>query len=557
MTARTERIPFDNILEEVGGSGRFQMLTFVIMTITKIFPSIMSTVPVIAAYLQKHTCRISQGMEVPGNGSLVLDSCVIYRNETPNLKIECTEWDFDQSIFTSTIRSRYSLVCGRGFLTELSTTLFFLGFMVGSAAYGVLSDRVGRLAAIVITGTHLSLAGIGSSFAPNYWSYALLRFITGIGNGGLLATGFTYMAEVVEVKNRVFYCLLVHNGFSYGTCVTALIGYLIRDSVWNQLASALPILLVWLYPLVLPESPRWLYTTGRMERAEKAVKYVARVNGKEFSDQLRTRAFDQDVVLTRSSDLKTIELEEISESSERKVQTPAPSEDSYFHIFKSRPLTLTTIINWFSWFSVSAGFFAVIYTLGDIGGNIFLNLFLGGIIELPARGVMLLIARRWGSVRGMSVSFLVASLGCFVNAVLIAFPSVKVGLQVTSVFNKFWLTAAFDLIWSYSGELYPTVIRNLGVGTGSMWARIGGMFAPQVRLLFDIWLPLPLILMGTLPLLAGLLCILLPETRNHPMLETVSDMLELVVNGTRFADRKTKEALRKKKAEEEEEEKNA
>lgn len=551
MATGNQRMAFDEILEEVGGSGRFQMMVFVIMTVTKIFPSIMSTVPVVAAYLQKHTCRVSVGMEVPGNGSLVLESCFVYRNDTPDLKMECTEWDFDQSIFTSTIRSRYGLVCSWGFLTELSTTLFFLGFMVGSAAYGVLSDRVGRLAAVIITATHLSFAGIGASFAPNYWSYALLRFITGIGNGGLLATGFTYMAEVVDIKHRVLYCLLVHNGFSYGTCVTALIGYLLRDSVWNQLAAALPILLVWLYPLVLPESPRWLYTTGRMKRAMKSVQYVARVNGKPFSDDLRARAFETDVVLTGSSELKNIELENMTGDSEEKKENDAFKKDSYFDIFKSRPLTLTTIINWFSWFSVSAGFFAVIYTLGDIGGNIFLNLFYGGIIELPARIVALFVARRWGRIRAISISFLISAIGCFVNAVLITFPSAKVGLQATAVFNKFWLTTAFDTIWAYSGELYPTVIRNLGVGVGSMWARIGGMFAPQVRLLFNVWLPLPLILMGSLPLLSGLFCIFLPETRNHRMLETISDMKELVVTGTRFADKKTKEAYRAREEEHE------
>lgn len=39
---------------------------------------------------------------------------------------------------------------------------------------------------------------------------------------------------------------------------------------------------------------------------------------------------------------------------------------------------------------------------------------------------------------------------------------------------------AFPTAYLYSGELFPTVVRNVGVGSGSMCARIGSMIAPFI-----------------------------------------------------------------------------
>lgn len=39
---------------------------------------------------------------------------------------------------------------------------------------------------------------------------------------------------------------------------------------------------------------------------------------------------------------------------------------------------------------------------------------------------------------------------------------------------------SFPTLYLFSGEIYPTVIRNIGVGTGSVCARVGSMIAPFV-----------------------------------------------------------------------------
>lgn len=42
------------------------------------------------------------------------------------------------------------------------------------------------------------------------------------------------------------------------------------------------------------------------------------------------------------------------------------------------------------------------------------------------------------------------------------------------------MSVSFTTVYLFSGELFPTVVRNIGVGTSSMCARIGSITAPFV-----------------------------------------------------------------------------
>ena len=61
------------------------------------------------------------------------------------------------------------------------------------------------------------------------------------------------------------------------------------------------------------------------------------------------------------------------------------------------------------------------------------------------------------------------------------------------------------------------------MGVSSMAARISGVLSPIVLLLENYWTPLPLIVFGICSILAGLLTLMLPETRKRPLPETLQD----------------------------------
>jgi len=94
---------------------------------------------------------------------------------------------------------------------------------------------------------------------------------------------------------------------------------------------------------------------------------------------------------------------------------------------------------------------------------------------------------------------------------------------VLGMIGKFGVTSAYNVIYIFSAELFPTVIRNGGIGMSSMCSRIGGIISAYLLLLASHWKPLPLIVFGAFSVSAGLLSLLLPETMNRRLPETLED----------------------------------
>lgn len=96
-------------------------------------------------------------------------------------------------------------------------------------------------------------------------------------------------------------------------------------------------------------------------------------------------------------------------------------------------------------------------------------------------------------------------------------------LVTLAMLGKMAITASYGTIFIFATEQFPTVLRNIGLGASIMSARIGGITAPYVILLSDIWTPLPMIIFGVLTLIGGLLASFLPETLHRELPETIDD----------------------------------
>nr|XP_015832290.2 solute carrier family 22 member 16-like [Nothobranchius furzeri] len=94
---------------------------------------------------------------------------------------------------------------------------------------------------------------------------------------------------------------------------------------------------------------------------------------------------------------------------------------------------------------------------------------------------------------------------------------------VLSMIGKFAVAIAFGLIYLYTCELYPTIIRSLAVGSGSMMCRVGSVVAPFCVYLADVWIYLPQLIVGILAFIIGVLTLLLPETLGKPLTTTLEE----------------------------------
>lgn len=146
-----------------------------------------------------------------------------------------------------------------------------MGVMVGALTAGAVGDFLGRRKLMLINIVWFSLGMAATAMATSVPAFGLLRFLTGIGVGALVATAGAVVAEFAPAGKRNFYNAMVYSGVPAGGLLASLLA-IVLDGVadWRGLfmIGALP--LVILFPLAclkLPESPRWLLARGRTEEA--------------------------------------------------------------------------------------------------------------------------------------------------------------------------------------------------------------------------------------------------------------------------------------------------
>ncbi|XP_014679909.1 PREDICTED: solute carrier family 22 member 15-like [Priapulus caudatus] len=86
-----------------------------------------------------------------------------------------------------------------------------------------------------------------------------------------------------------------------------------------------------------------------------------------------------------------------------------------------------------------------------------------------------------------------------------------------------FMSIGLAVVYNYSAELFPTVVRNTGIGMGSACARFGGIISPFIAIMDNTVPHLSMYIMGIAGIIAGFAALLLPETKGQPLPETLED----------------------------------
>ena len=98
------------------------------------------------------------------------------------------------------------------------------------------------------------------------------------------------------------------------------------------------------------------------------------------------------------------------------------------------------------------------------------------------------------------------------------------GKAVLAQLGKFAITGSFAMVYVYAAEVFPTLVRNMGIGSSSMCARVGNILAPYIGREVGRTSPtISITIFGVTSVLAGLLVLLLPETRNTRLPDTMEE----------------------------------
>jgi MFS family permease len=181
-----------------------------------------------------------------------------------------------------TLTSKATLALSK-FEVGLVGTVYILGAVFGAFVFGYLTDRLGRKRLFMWTLLLYLLATVASAFSPNATIFLIFRFFTGMGIGGEYAAINTATEELNPARVRGRVELAINGSWWLGTAVGAALTIVLLNpkffavNIGWRLAFGLGAILgvaIILIRRLLPESPRWLMTHGRVEEAEKIVQEI-------------------------------------------------------------------------------------------------------------------------------------------------------------------------------------------------------------------------------------------------------------------------------------------
>uniref|UniRef100_A0A8C6Z8T5 Solute carrier family 22 member 13-like n=1 Tax=Nothoprocta perdicaria TaxID=30464 RepID=A0A8C6Z8T5_NOTPE len=487
---------FGDILNALGEFGRFQKWLVVLLSLPVPLTAFHMLGQVFMLVDVPHYCNTSWiravgpnltedellNLTVPRGASGAYEQCSMYSPVDRDLDSivayglnatqKCSNGWVYPSTQTPSLLTEFDLVCDKKDLNDISQAIYMLGLLLGAMIFGPLSDRIGRRPVILISMLIQGLFGVGIAFVPHFYVYMAFRCVVGASMSGITMTILALAMEWVGVSYRPHAVLVSHCCFAIGQMILAGLSYGIRNWRLLQIAGSVPIFRA---PCRLGNSGCETWQAGGSRLRPSLV--CPNIHGQYVisGDQYCVRSWTIYVLVSLCSFLR---------------------------------------------FANSLAYYGISLNVTNFGLDIYLTQLAFGAVEIPARASCILLLQWFGRKKCQGFLLLLSGLVCLI---ITGIPEdLPVVITVLAIIGKFATSASFSTSYVYTAELFPTVVRQTGVGLCSMSARVAGIIAPLIRLLARYHHSVPMAIFGSVPVLAGLLCFLLHETRGMDLVDDTS-----------------------------------
>jgi MFS transporter, AAHS family, 4-hydroxybenzoate transporter len=330
------------------------------------------------------------------------------------------------------------------------------GILVGSIVFSAIADRVGRRPVLVIATLFFAVVTLLTARAQTIGELRLIRFIAGVGLGGIMPNAVALVGEYTPRRLRVLMVLVVTNGFNLGAVIGGLVSaWMVQDFGWRSVfyvGGAIPLVIGTLMFFWLPESLQFMVLHGKP--APKIAAWIKRINKDALVDA--TTNF-----VVREEKGKGVPILALF-SDGRAVGTLLLWIINFMNL-----LNLYFLASWLPTI-VSAS-----YTLraSQLVGT---TLQIGGVVGTFAFSWLI---GRLGFIPVLSTAFFT---GC-VSIALMGQPAFSLAILFAVVFVAgFCVVGGQGAVNALSASYYPTNLRSTGVGSGLGVGRIGGIVGPYV-----------------------------------------------------------------------------
>lgn len=332
-----------------------------------------------------------------------------------------------------------------------STALF--GMMFGAMTFGTLSDKLGRKKTIMICVAIFSGFTFLGAFATNPVEFGILRFLAGLGIGGVMPNVVALMTEYAPKRIRSTLVALMFSGYAIGGMTSALLGaWLVPQFGWKIMfyIAIIPLVALPLIWKFLPESLMYLTNKKEIEQTRTIVQKISP------SQQL-------------NGDTEFV-LKEVTKGDEAPVkalfqQGRMFSTFMFWIAFFMCLLMVYALGSWLPKLMIQAG-----YSLG--ASMIFLfALNIGGMIGAIGGGAL---ADRFHIKKVVTIMFICGAAAL----ILLGFNSPQIVLYTLIAVAGAATIGSQILLYTFVAQYYPSTVRSTGMGWASGIGRIGAIVGP-------------------------------------------------------------------------------
>jgi len=354
-----------------------------------------------------------------------------------------------------------------------------------------------------------------TALSHNYYLYITLRLLTGLSSGGVGMCAFVLATEPIGPTNRGVAGMSTFYFFSGGIALLSGIAYVFPS--WRSLyiASSVPSILF--LAMVLPflsESPRWYLVKGKIKIAMNKMRDIAEGNGNHIP---------LGVELILDEEANNPNNEGVAELRERAPSTIDEIKASLIDVLRSpvtrMRLVLAVLIN----FCCSIVYYGLSLNVTNLETNIYINVLLNAIAEWPAFLLTAIMLDKFGRKPLTIATLWFSGFFCMCGSMMHNDGVWKQIRMICGVLGIFGMAGTYNLLFIYTTELFPTVVRNAALGCATQASHTGAILAPFVVVLGGGY---PFMVFAVFGCVGGILGFYLPETLNQPLYDTMTGMEE-------------------------------
>lgn len=327
------------------------------------------------------------------------------------------------------------------------------GMMFGAMIFGSLADKIGRKKVIMICIVLFSGLTCAGGFASNPTEFGILRFLAGLGIGGVMPNLVALTSEYAPMRKRSTLVTTMFSGYAVGGVMAALLGsWFTPNFGWEIMffIAGIPLLLlpiIWKY---LPESLTFIVQQNRQVEARAIVRRLAP---------------EINVTETTIFELHKVEVPESASVASLFKRGRAVNTLLFWLAFFSCLLTMYALSSWLPKLMMAAGYsmdnslmFMMVMNVGAVVGIVG-----GGILadRFHLKPVLMCL----GAMGAIVMSLMGFQSNQFLLYILVFLAgAASIGSQM--------------LLYSYVAQYYPLAVRSTGIGWSSAIGRMGAIVGP-------------------------------------------------------------------------------